>query len=118
LAVARVLPLFLWNLAWRVLHLETGGRRLVRALAARAEDERLIAGMLLVRGGSRAKPLLVEALRRRQGTVQIVEILPSIEAQGIEAILREFSADPDPLVARTARDGLDALKARAEVLPG
>lgn len=105
--------LFAQNALWRGTGLRTAGRALVHALGSPAEDVRTIAGMLLVQGGERAKPLLEEAMRRRENLPMVLSVLASLEDPGYEPALRTFAQDPDPQVADAAREGLRALRAPA-----
>ncbi len=104
--------LLLQSAIWRVTAWPSAGRALVRALAADDEGLRTIAGMLLVRAGPRAQPLLQEALGRRESLPMIAAILGDIGDPASEQPLSELSRDPDPEVARAAREALRVLDAR------
>lgn len=108
--VGRAALLFAQNVLWRGTGMHTAGRALVSALGSPEEDVRSIAGMLLVRGGDRAKPLLEEAVRRRESLPMVLSVLASLEDPGYEPVMRSFTQDPDPEVAATAREGLQLLR--------
>src|SRR5215813_2481294 len=87
------------------------GRALLEALGSRDEDLRAAAGMLLVQSGKRAEPLIAEAIARRQHLPTVLVIAGDLGATALEPELRRFTHDPDPDVARAARDGLRILAA-------
>lgn len=94
---------------WRATRLRAAGRALVRALGSRDEDHRTLAGMLLVKEGQRAEPLLHEAMHRRENLPMVLWVLGSIGDKELEPEIREFSRDRDPSVARAAQDALRVL---------
>ena len=97
---------------WTATGLRSAGRALVEALGSSDEGVRTVAGMLLVQSGKRAEPLVADALRRRQHLPMVLAIAGDIGAVGLEAELHRFAADPDPQVARAARDALRILAAQ------
>ena len=104
--------LFLDNALWRLSGWRAAGRRLVEALGSEDENVRTIAGMFLVKAGGKAKPLLEEALAKRQSLPLVLTILGDIGDRQSAAKLRPFTQDPDPQVAKAAQDALKALTAR------
>jgi hypothetical protein len=96
---------------WSTTGLRSAGRALVDALGSRDEDLRTVAGMLLVQSGKRAEPLIAEAIARREHLPMVLLIAGDIGASSLEPVLRRFTADPDPAVARAAHDGLRILAA-------
>jgi HEAT repeat protein len=101
--------LFLDNALWRLSSWRTAGRRLVEALGSEDENVRTIAGMFLVKAGRKAKPLLEEALAKRQSLPLVLTILGDIGDHQSVATLRPFTEDPDPQVAKAAQDALKVL---------
>ena len=73
-----VLGLFACNVLWRLLHLRTAGRVLLRALGSPDENTRTVAGMFLVQSGRRAEPLLEEALTKRENLPMVLRVLASV----------------------------------------
>ena len=96
---------------WRLARTALAGRVLVRALGARSEDARVMAGMLLTRSGRTALPLLREAMARHENLPTVITIVGSIGDHSLEPELRRFASDSDPQVARAARDSLRILGA-------
>jgi hypothetical protein len=107
--VARAARLLAQSALWRATGWRAAGRPLVAALGSPEEDVRTLAGILLVRGGERAKPLLEEALRQREHLPMVVNVLASLEDSRYEPSLRTLAKDPDPRVAEAAREGLRLL---------
>ena len=82
------------------------GRALVRDLGTDDEEIRAIAGMMLVKSGRKAEPLLQEALYRRENVSTVLAVLGSIGDPSMEPEIRRFADDKDPLVSKAARDAL------------
>jgi hypothetical protein len=109
-----------WHLArlyalkslWTATGLRTAGRALIDALGSPDEGVRTVAGMLLVRNGQRAEPLIAEAIARREHLPIVLVIAGDIGASALEPELRRFAGDPAPDVARAAHDGLRILAAK------
>ncbi len=97
---------------WTSTRCRSAGRALVKALGSTDEDERAIAGMLLVQGGKRAEPLVADAIRRREHLPIVLLIAGDIGASSLEPDLRHLTTDQDPDVARAASDALEILAAK------
>src|SRR5215510_14750833 len=96
----RLLAVLLTSLIWRVMSMRPAGRALVRALGTDDEQVRAIAGMMLVKSGGKAKPLLQEALNRRENVSSVLAVLGSIGDPSMEPEIRRFADDQDPQVSR------------------
>jgi hypothetical protein len=97
---------------WMSVGCRPAGRALVAALGSSDEAERTVAGMFLVQGGRRAEPLVADAIQRRRHLPIVLLIAGDIGARSLEPDLRRLATDPDPDVARAARDALETLSAR------
>ncbi|HET7875910.1 MAG TPA: hypothetical protein VFN71_10360 [Methylomirabilota bacterium] len=97
---------------WRATGLKTAGRALISALGSEDEDVRAAAGMLLVKAGKRAVPLLREALLRRENLPMVLSILGDLGDRESREEVARLAGDPDPRVAKAARDALRLLSAR------
>jgi len=104
--LARATWIFVSNLVWRLTSLHAAGRVLIRALGSGDENIRTIAGMVLVRGGSKAAPLLREAIAKRENLSLVLAIIGSLGDRQFEPTLRRFIHDPDANVEKAARDAL------------
>ena len=113
MGVMQAARLFALKSVWSATGLQSAGRALVEALASPDEQVRTIAGMFLVQAGKRAEPLVEEAIHRRQNLSTVLLIAGDIGAFRLEPELQRFVADPDPEVAKAAKDGLRILAAQA-----
>lgn len=86
------------------------GRRLLADLASDDETVRMLAGMFLVRGGSRSLPVLREALVRRDQLPTVLTVLADIATPESADLIRPFTADRDAAVADAARMAMDVLE--------
>ena len=105
--------LVLQNALWRVTGLRAAGRGLLRGLESPDPNVRTIAGMLLVRAGARAEPLLREAVATGRSVPLVATIMGDIGDRRLEPVLVGLAADRNPEIARAARDALRALEANA-----
>jgi HEAT repeat protein len=96
---------------WSSTGLRSAGRALVDALDSPDEAVRTVAGMFLVQAGTRAAPLLEEAMHRRKNLAMVLRIAGDIGAAELEPALRRYAADADPEVAKAAQQGLRILAA-------
>jgi HEAT repeat protein len=107
LGVSRLLVY--WSL-WFGLCFAPAGRALVKALGSPDKNIRSIAGMLLVKGGKRAEPLLLEAAARRESLPMVLTALGSIGDPAVIPQLRQFTEDENPDVANAAREAIKVLQ--------
>jgi len=108
----QVARLYALKSLWSATGLRRLGRALLDALGSSDEDLRTVAGMLLVQSGKRAEPLIAEAIARREHLPTMLVIAGDIGATALEPELQRLTTDPDPAVARAARDGLRILGAQ------
>lgn len=104
--------LFAAAAAWR-LGSRAAGRRLVDGLSADDEQSRLIAGMLLVKGGARAAPLLADELRHPRNLPHLLRVIGDAAPAAFTAELERYAAADDAEVRQAARDALRAAAAAA-----
>jgi HEAT repeat protein len=110
MSLAKSAGLVAYNALWRATGLPSAGRALVHALDSGDEDVRTIAGMFLVQGGRRARPLLEEALERREHLPMVLRILGDLGDPRAAYEVASFADDPDSEVADAARDSLRVLE--------
>ena len=106
---AQLARLYAWRSLWSATGSRSAGRRLVDALGSPDPGVRTAAGMLLVRTGKRAEPLIEEAVRGRQHLPMTLLIAGDIGAAGLKPEISQLTQDPDPEIARAARDALQLL---------
>jgi HEAT repeat protein len=104
--------LFLLYGIWRALGAGRAGRALVNALGDKDESQRAIAATLLARSGERAEPLVLEALRRREHLPMAIPLFGDVGRPAHADELEQLHRDPDPKIARAAKDALDVLRLR------
>lgn len=102
--------LFAAAAAWK-LGVPGAGRKLVDALSSADEQARLIAGMLLVRGGERAVPLLRAALEHPRNLPHLLRVIGDAAPGPFMAELQRYATSDDPAVRRAAQDALRAAAA-------
>lgn len=102
--------------AWRLGVPGTGGR-LAAALGSDDDQERLIAGMVLVRGGAKAIPVLTTALRRGRRLPHVLRVIGDAAPAAFAVELERHAAADDPDVRQAARDALRAAAAAAAPAP-
>lgn len=107
--VFQSIALFLCATAWRLTGIQRLGRALFHALSSSNENIKSIAGILIVRAGRRAEPLLQEALQRRENLPMTLTLLADLGDRMVEKEIQPFSTDRDPKVAEAARQALRVL---------
>jgi NAD(P)-dependent dehydrogenase (short-subunit alcohol dehydrogenase family) len=111
-SITDVLGLLAQHAAWRVTGSRGLGRAVVRALGSEDPTVRTMAGTLLARSGSRAEPLLEEALAARESLPMVLTLLADIGDEKCRPAMSELTWDPDDTVAGAARQALRVLDAR------
>jgi HEAT repeat protein len=104
--------LFALKGAWHALGSRAAGRALVRALASPDEGVRTVAGMFLAQAGKKAEPLVEEAIRKRVNLPMTLVIAGDIGAARLKPEMERLTSDPDPNIAKAARDGLRIMTAQ------
>jgi hypothetical protein len=96
------------GVAWRAFGSSRAGATLLDAMAGDDEQERMLAGMSLVKAGDRSLDLIDEAYASGVATPQMVRLVADIGGSRARPMLTEMAATPGP-VADTASDSLDLL---------
>src|SRR5712672_3226768 len=107
--VFAAIGLFICAAAWRATRVQSLGRLIVKTLGSRNDNLCHIAGILLVRAGRMAEPVLEEALHKRENLPTVLMILADIGDKRVESEIQGFSAHEDPRVAEAARQALRVL---------
>lgn len=89
--------------------IESSGERLVKALSSKNENLRTLAGIFLVKGSSKAFPLLEKELEHRRNLPLILMLLGDIDEPKSEEYLRRYMNDSDPEVADAAQQAMSVL---------
>lgn len=109
MGVRAAAPLLIYGTLWHSLGLEPAGRRVVESLGDPDETTRTLAGMLVVKAGRRAIPLLQECMTREKYLPMVIRLAADVGATELVAQIRHFADADDPNVARAARDALELL---------
>ena len=99
--------------AWRATGSARAGVVLSAALGSSDETNRTAAGMLLLRGGEKALPLLRANLQRGTAVPMTLRLLGDIGGHAARATIEPYTQSADPAIARAARDALAAADAAA-----
>ena len=102
--------LFVYRAFWSGLGITSAGRALVKELGSPDENIRSIAGIFLTKSGKRAEALLIEAANRRENLPTVLTVLGSIGDPALIPQLQLFANDPNPEVAKAAREALKVIE--------
>jgi len=112
--VLQAIGLFLAAAAWRLTGSRRFGEVLIRSLSTKNENLKNIAGILIVRAGKKAKPLLQDALHRSENLPMTLWLLADLGDRMVDKEIQPFSSDQDPKVAEAARQALRVLGSNRE----
>lgn len=96
------------GVAWRAFGSDGAGVTLLEAVSGDDEQERMLAGMSLVKAGERSVALIEQAHASGRATVPMVRILADLGGLRARRLLTEIAEEPGPL-ADAAADSLDLL---------
>lgn len=101
----------LWaGLAWRAFGSRRAAETLVRAMSGDDEQNRMLAGMALVKAGGRSLDLIEEQVEAGRATPAVVRLLPDLDTPRTRTLLRKIARQDNGAMAETARGCLDQLK--------
>jgi HEAT repeat protein len=95
---------------WRWTRRGRPGRVLVSGLDSPDPNNRLIAGMLLLRGGQAALPLVREALEQGRGLPVILNVAGDLGARELIPLIERYMHSGDQRIARQAGQTLELLR--------
>jgi len=96
------------GISWRRLGHAGSGRRLLQAVGGDDEQDRLLAGMALVRAGERSIGLIESAIQAGTAPTQAVQILADIGGERARSVLVSTAASETGLES-AAIEALDLL---------
>lgn len=96
--------------AWKRFGRAAAGRHLLETLEGGDEQERMLAGISLVRAGDRSVDLIETAVRDESASPRAVRLLADIGSERARAVLAETAAAPGP-TAEAAEEALRRLEA-------
>ena len=100
--------LFASYTAWKLSRLDLFGEILVGALDSKDENNRMIAGMFLVRTGSRAVPLVRRALLEQRGLPVALSVAGDLSAEELRPLIERYAGHADVSISRAATAALKA----------
>jgi len=104
---ARVL---LAGLTWRLLGTQRSATVLLQAFTQGDEQNRMLAGMSLVRAGGRSFDLIEREIEQGDAAASLVRLLPDIDDDRSRATLERLAGSGDEALADSARQCLAALR--------
>lgn len=108
----QLIKVFAAHAVWSLTNRSTAGRIVVSSLSSPDENVRTIAGMLIVKRGKAALPLLREALGSRHALTMVLPILGDIGSASAAIDVAQFVGDSDATVDKAARAALILLKVK------
>lgn len=104
------------GLAWRTVGSESAGYALLEAFSGDDEQEKMLAGISLVKAGERSIDLIEKAAKTGRLTPDVVRLLADIGGPRSRALLTDLSGGSGPLAA-AAKESLQVLD-QIEALEG
>ena len=95
---------------WRATGWAVAGRTLIGALGSPDANNRMIAGMFLVKGGRLALPLVAEALEKGRGLPLILNVAGDLGHTELAPLVERYTGAPDTRVAQQAAVSLKLLR--------
>ena len=108
--LAESAKLFASYFLWRRAGLALAGRALIAGLDSTDPNNRMIAGMFLVRGGVRAVPLVHDALERGRGLPLILNVAGDLGSRELIPLIEGYTRSDDVQIARQAEQTLELLR--------
>ncbi len=96
------------GISWRTLGLAGSGSRLLEAVGGADEQERVLAGIALVRAGERSVDLIESAIEAGSASPQAVRLMADIGSERARSVLSSVAASKGPLRS-AANEALDLL---------
>ena len=97
------------GIAWRLFGSHNGGSVLLRAMAGDDEQNRMLAGMSLVKAGDRSLQLIENRINDRKGTVALIRLLPDIGGEEARSLLEVIAERETGDMAEAATECIDLL---------
>jgi hypothetical protein len=95
--------------SWRLFGSRRAAETLLQAVSGDDEQNRMLAGMSLVKGGRRSFDLIESQLAAGRASAQLVQLLPDIDAERSRAVLQKVLQGEPGEIAETAKRCIDLL---------
>ena len=90
------------GLLWRLFGVRGSGETLVQAFAADDEQNRMLAGISLVKAGHRSFDLIEQKVEQGQASASLIRLLPDIDDQASRPVLERLAGGDDKELAAVA----------------
>lgn len=100
---------------WRLFGTHRSGAVLLDAFTTGSEQNRMLAGMSLVRAGERSFDLIERKIDEGDAGASLVRLLPDIDNRRSRSALERLADGTDPQVAAAARQCLAAIERQDSV---
>lgn len=103
------------GLTWRVLGTRRSAAVLLDAFTAGDEQNRMLAGMSLVRAGARSFDLIEREIEKGDAGASLVRLLPDIDDKRSRSTLERLAGGGDEEMADAARQCLAAIQRQESI---
>ncbi len=97
------------GLSWRLFGSRRAGATLLRAMSEEDEQNRMLAGMSLVKAGQRSLRLIESNVNDEKGSVPLIRLLPDIGGEEARNLLEVIAARESGDMAEAATECIDLL---------
>jgi len=95
--------------SWRLFGSRRAGETLLEALSGDDEQNRMLAGMSLVKAGQRSLRLIEKKVNDEQGSVSLIRLLPDVGGEDARDLLEIIVARNSGDMAEAATECIDLL---------
>ena len=96
-------------MTWRMFGTRHAAETLFQAMSGDDEQNRMLAGMSLVKAGKRSFDFIEEKIAIGEASPPVIRLLPDIDGPRTRAVLSQFAVDASGEMADTARQCIDLL---------
>jgi len=97
------------GLSWRLFGSRRAGATLLQAMSEDDEQNRMLAGMSLVKAGDRSLRLIEKKINGEKGSVPLIRLLPDIGGEDARNLLEVIAARKSGDMAEAATECIDLL---------
>lgn len=94
---------------WRLFGFARAGEALLNAMSGEDEQERMLAGISLVKAGQRSFDLIEEKIDAGEATVPLIRLLPDIAGEQARELLQRIAASESRGEAEAAAESIELL---------
>ncbi len=95
--------------SWRLFGSARAAETLLAAMSSDDEQNRMLAGMSLVRAGQRSFDLIQEKFEAGEANARVIRLLADIDPQRARPLLEKIAGDGPSELTATARECIDLL---------